>query len=552
MKGNILKTIVIFAFAMTMQANAQTPIFTSAKPEKVQLYFNGAEIQESTTVNLPQGTSEVVVMNVANYLDVNSVQIKSIPSVTVMSVQFTNQPIEGVDDEYIPESVRPVYDEIKSVEKELEKTKILKTSVQKSIMLLDENQKLSGESMNVAELSKLVTYYQNKRYELEVEVNKLAEKEGELTKKMEMLRFQMGSASSQNSKNVGKLVLQVMNESAGKVPFQFNYVTYNARWAPFYEIRIDKINTPLQLKYNANVVQNSGVDWNQVKLGLTSGYVNQHTQVPTVSPWFVGYENRAVLLEEMAVVADYAYDNREGVHKKAAFSKDMETGELSPNPAPIQLDDKSLSNLTVVSETQLNVVFDIDIPYTVLSNGKNHSVALKTLSIPAKYTYYVAPKYDTNAYLIGSVEDYGKYNLLSGQANIIFEGMYVGKTTINPSNTDEKLLLSLGKDKKVNIERKLVAERSGNKVFSSKKTQSFTYEISVRNQKNEMIEVEVEDQYPISTDASIKVTLLSSEGATVDKEKGTLKWKLQLAPNATQKIRFGYQIESDRDKEVEL
>ncbi len=354
----------------------------------------------------------------------------------------------------------------------------------------------------------------------------------------------MGTASSQNANNRGKLVLQVLNEAAGKVPFQLNYVSYQARWSPFYEIRSEKVNAPITLKYNADVSQNTGVDWNDVKLSLSSGYINQHTQAPTVNPWFISSRKDNIYLQNASIAATNARRER------AAFEKNIQTMELSDVEVAkeeIILEDKSLDDVVIVGETHFNVVFDIDLPYSILSNGKKHSVSLKNIEIPATYQYYVAPRYDTGAYLVGNIQDYGKYNLLPGEANLIFEGMYVGKTTISPERADEKLVLSLGRDKRISTQRKKIAQNTENKSFSSKKVQTFTYEISVQNNKKENISIELEDQIPISTEKEIKVTLTEANGAIFDKEKGTLKWNLTLKPNENQKVRFVYQIESDKD-----
>lgn len=533
-------------FALSFNGlQAQTPIFTNAKAEKVQIYFNGAEIQQTANVNLPKGTSEVVLMNVANHLDENSIQIKSTSKVTILSVQFTNQPIEGFDNEYLSESARPIRDSIQLVEKEIEKNNILKNATLKSVELLDKNQQLSGNNVNTTELSKLLDYYKSKRYELENQLTEINEQAQKLKKKLSSLKFRIGAVSSQNANNRGKLVLQVLSETAGKAPFQLNYVTYQARWSPFYEIRSEKVNAPITLKYNADVSQNTGVDWNNVKLSLSSGYVNQYTQAPIVNPWFISSQNDNIYLESATLRA--ATNAR---REKAAFEKNMQTMELAVVEAPAEiaiLEDKSLDDVVMIGETQFNVVFDIDLPYSILSNGKKHSVSLKNIEIPATYQYYAAPRYDAGAYLVGNIQDYGKYNLLPGEANLIFEGMYVGKTTINPEKANEKLALSLGRDKRISIQRKKTAQNSENKSFSSKKIQTFTYEISVQNNKKENISIELEDQIPISTEKEIKVTLTEAQGAIFDKEKGTLKWKLTLKPNENQKIRFIYQIESDKD-----
>lgn len=544
MKKYVFSGIIAVFILSFSKLKAQTPVFANAKAEKVQLYFNGAEIQQTANVNLPKGTSEVVVMNVANHLDENSVQIKSTAKVTILSVRFTNQSIEGFDNEYVSESVRPIRDSIQLVEKEIEKNRILKNATLKSVELLDKNQQLSGNNVNTAELSKLLEYYKSKRYELENQLTQINDQVQKLQKKLSSLKFRMGTASSQNANNRGKLVLQVLNEAAGKVPFQLNYVSYQACWSPFYEIRSEKVNVPITLKYNADVSQNTGVDWNDVKLSLSSGYINQHTQAPTVNPWFISSRKDNIYLQNVPMAATNARRER------AAFEKNIQTMELSDVEVAkeeIILEDKSLDDVVIVGETHFNVVFDIDLPYSILSNGKKHSVSLKNIEIPATYQYYVAPRYDTGAYLVGNIQDYGKYNLLPGEANLIFEGMYVGKTTISPERADEKLVLSLGRDKRISTQRKKITQNTENKSFSSKKVQTFTYEISVQNNKKESISIELEDQIPISTEKEIKVTLTEANGAIFDKEKGTLKWNLTLKPNENQKVRFVYQIESDKD-----
>ncbi|WP_172915266.1 DUF4139 domain-containing protein [Capnocytophaga canimorsus] len=523
---------------------AQAPIFSHVKTEKAQVYFNGAEIQQTAKATLPKGTSEVILLNVANALDENTVQIKSLPNVMVLSVRFSNEPIDGIENHYISEMNQPIYNEMVRTEKEIQENQMQKNAVVKSLELLDKNQTLSGQNMSVAELSKLLEYYQNKRFELEKQIKILSEKGETLQKKLNTLKFQLGTSKGQNNQNIGKLVLQVMNEKGGETPFEINYITHQARWTPFYEIRIDKINKPIALNYNANVTQFTGVDWKNIKIGLSSGYIDNQHQSPALSPWFISYKpSKRERLREL---------RNESTHmiSKAAYTKNLETGALSANSSPIPLEDRALNDLVVVNETLLNVNFDIDVPYTILSNGKNHSISLKKLEIPVDFTHYTAPKLDSNVYLLAKLENYGKYNLLAGQANVVFENNYVGKTYINPQETQQQLQLSLGKDKKIVAERKLIAEKSENKILSSKKLQSFTYEITLRNNKNENVTVDVEDQYPISSEKNIKVLLEATDGATNDVEKGILKWKIQLNPNETKKIRFSYQVESDKERNI--
>src|SRR5690606_10881475 len=190
------------------------------------------------------------------------------------------------------------------------------------------------------------------------------------------------------------------------------------------------------------------------------------------------------------------------------------------------IDKNSISNYTAVNENQLNVSFDIDIPYDSLSNGKLHSVALKELKLPAKYTYYSAPRVEKEAFLVAEIDDYSQYNLLPGEANIIFEGMYVGKTYINPNQTAESLKLTMGRDKRVSVKREKVTEKSGTKFLSSYKEQTFTFDITLKNDKKEAVELLLKDQYPLSTDKDITIELLESSKAQINPETGILTWEV--------------------------
>ena len=180
-----------------------------------------------------------------------------------------------------------------------------------------------------------------------------------------------------------------------------------------------------------------------------------------------------------------------------------------------------------------------------------HSVSLKEIKLPASYKYYAVPKAEKDAFLLAQIADYSKYNLLRGEANIIFEGMYVGKTFIEPSQTSDTLSLSMGRDKKVTIKREKVVDQSGTKFLSSKKEQTFTFDITIRNNKKEAIEMLLKDQYPLSSNKDIEVELLQSDNAKVNPETGILTWQLQMKPNETKKIRISYKVRYPKDEVIE-
>lgn len=526
-----MKKILFLCLLISSMAFAQKPVFTTAKAVAATVYFNGAELSQTATATLPAGSSEIVIKNVADYLNENTVRIGAPSGLTVLSVQFTRDYISEYEVDESSSALKKVRDSIALVQKELERTAIAKAQEMKIIELLDRNSQVAGQEsgLNVAELMKLVDYYKAKRLETANAINALAEKERKLNETIAKLNSRL-ETNTQKQENIskGKLVLQVMNEVAGSIPLTIDYLAQNAGWTPFYDLRADNIAQPINLVYKAQVVQQTGLDWKKVKLTLSSGMPNQNNMAPTLVPWFLQTYNPAAFAATgvantvmiRGIASEKKYDNAD-VSAEAYMVSNVGSGAV---------------------ENQLSVSFDIDIPYDILSNGKRHSVTLNEIKLPASYKHLAIPKLDKEAYLMAEITDYSKYNLLKGEANIIFEGMYAGKTYIDPLQTTDTLSLSMGRDKKISIERIKVIEKSGSKFLSSKKEQTFTYDIVVRNNKKETVQLTVKDQYPISTLENLEVELLESSGAEVNKESGILQWQMKLKPGETKKVRLSYKV----------
>ncbi|MFY7937961.1 MAG: DUF4139 domain-containing protein [Flavobacterium sp.] len=599
------KSILTICLLVSAIAFAQKPIFTSAKTKSATVYFSGAEITQSTSVNLPVGTSEIVIKNVADYLNENTIQIAAPKNVTVLSVQFSDNYISEYELDESNPAIKRVQDSILYIQKELKKIQIDKYSHQQTIELLDQNKEIRGANsgLNVAELIKLVEYYKSKRIELDNAVVLLAEKETKWNKTLTELNNKLEINTQKEEKiSEGKLILQVMNEVAGNVNLDISYITNSASWQPFYDLRAENITAAIDLAYKAKVTQSTGIDWKKVKLTLSSGNPNQNNVAPLLQAWFLRYGNYKVIENRPnANVTNTLQGQLAGVNITAATghpgAKDKVIirgiGSINANSDPlyvingfpstaeefrkisptsikdvrvikdeealseygnrgsngvIVVTTKNMNDYTTIEEQELNVSFDIDIPYDILSNGKAHSVSLKDIKIPATYKYYAAPKVEKEAFLLAELNDYAKYNLLPGEANIVFEGMYVGKTMINPNQTQDTLNLSMGRDKKISIKRERITDKSGTKFLSSYKEQTFTYDITVRNNKKEEINMLLKDQYPLSTDKEITVELLDKDGAKENEETGVLTWEIKLKPNETKKYRISYKVKYPKDK----
>lgn len=540
---------ILWLLLLPVSILAQKPLFTTAKTQGATVYFNGAELQHSAQLNLPVGNSEIVIKNVADYINESTLQIKAPKSVTVMSVQFTKNYISEYEIDESNPAIKKVRDSIEIVKKEIKKVQIQIYTHQQTIGLLDNNQQVGGANsgLNTAELMKMVEYYKAKRIELDNQIEVFKEKETKWNKTLANLnaRLQLNTAKEEKMSK-GKLVLQVLNEIAGTVTLNFSYITNSAGWKPMYDLRANSIKDPIQLLYKAQVWQSTGIDWKKIKMSLSSGNPNQSNEAPLQQAWFLRYRefregDKNTLYETPLNNFNYYRGN---LYTKLRGNKYIDTTEVSYGY-------ESIDDYVQISESQLNVTFDIDIPYDVLSNGKMHSVSLKEIQIPATYKFYSAPRLEKEAYLLAKIDNYGQYNLLPGEANIVFEEMNVGKTFINPEQTGDTLSLSMGRDKKISIKREKVVDKSGTKFLSSYKEQTFTYDITIRNNKKEEINLTLKDQHPLSSDKDITIELLEDSKASVNPETGFMTWDLKLAPNESKKIRISYKVRYPKDKIID-
>lgn len=532
-------SFLLFCSLLAAQVSfAQKTNSTKAELKDVTVFTNAAEMNHTASVQLPTGTSEIVFTHVANSIDENSIQVGTNGSVTVLSVRPALNYLETdvKTAQYI--EVEGNYKKATSTLKSLQNQKITEESLLK---LLEQNQKIGGDnsSTSVAELMKMTEYYKPKYLEVKNNITALEEKIEAQQAIVNKALIQFNEVKGQTSGTGGQLIMQVMTNQAGTQPFQISYMANNAGWNASYDLRANDTKSPLQIVYKANVLQQTGVDWNQVKLRLSTSNPTQGGIAPTLTPWLL-YFNNPNNIRIRGVASPQANMLMDEVVVTGAVAKEA------------KLSSKALGNYVQQTENQLSTTFDVDIPYTIASNGKQHSVSLKEYAQPANYEYFVAPRVQQDVFLVAELTDYEKLNLIPGQANVMFENMLVGKTYINPYTNNDTLKLSMGRDKMIAVKRERMNDLSQSKILGSSKRQSIVYEISIKNNKKSGVDLTVQDQFPISTDKTIEVTVDETSGASIDKETGIVTWNVNIAPGSTKKLKFGYTVKYPKDKQVTI
>lgn len=574
----------------------------------VTVYRAGAEMTHTASAFVKQGTFELTIEGISNQLDINSLQINCPASVTLLGVEFSTNYL--LPDEPSA-SMRVWEDSLTRLQKENDKISLSVNNTADLLEVLKSNRDIKGTQtgLSVSELIKLMEYYKTKSLELQNELASLGEKQKKLLKQIEKIKSQIAEEEKKNQKTGGLLHLQLSAATDAKADFTISYISQNAYWTPYYDIRVADVKSNAKIIYKSKIVQTTGIDWKKVKLSLSSSVPNQLGNAPVLKSWFLSYIDPYRVMERSLNAQNriQSFDEKEsalqevvvtGMAGSASGVKIRGYGSMNDkqiplyivNGVPMNADDfaklspnaikssqvlngesamaiygsragngaiiitlkTGLEDYVSVTDNELNISFDIDIPYDVPSNGKEQTATLREFPLEALYKYYAVPKLDKDAYLLAEVSEWEKLNLLPGNANIIFEGTYVGKTFIDPNATADTLNLTLGRDKRVVIKREKLTDFSSVKFLGSNKLQKLTYELTVKNNKKDVVKILLKDQFPLSTNKDIEVELLDDGGAAVNNDLGVLTWKIELAPGESKKIRFSYSVKYAKDKTVNL
>ncbi len=214
--------------------------------------------------------------------------------------------------------------------------------------------------------------------------------------------------------------------------------------------------------------------------------------------------------------------------------------------------DKTIPVQTVEVYQPTTVNFEIEEPYTIPSDGKTYTVDIKQESVPTFYKYFAAPKLEENAFLTAHVTNWQDLNLMDGEINLFFEGAFLGRSLLDTKSADDTLEISLGVDKSVVVQRKKIKEQSSRQFIGTNKTERRAFEIIVRNNKQQPIQLTVQDQFPISTNKEIDVTDKAAEGAELENETQILTWNLNLKPKEEKKLKMQYSVKYPKREVLQL
>ncbi len=527
---------------LPMQAQKQI----SAKLTDATVYLRGAALTHTASATLKSGSQEVIIDGLSPDIEINSLKVKAngvLISATEFSQDYLTPREQAAHIKKLQDSLDLYREQLKDVQNEL--------AVHKQLLKLvtdgtQNNMSQKDGTVTIADINANMELYRTKATELQKSIDKDNKKIEKLKETVNRLNNQINQDKTENSQLNGMLRLSVSVPENTTTTFTITYFTNQAQWVPCYDINIPSMDKSITLQAKAKVRQLTGLDWNNVKLTLSNATPNRSTVAPVFNTWFLRFQRSQTIVDGMKLRSPSTSNS---VSYAVAEESDASMGYLASQKtaAPILM-----NNFVEVEDQDIQVSFAIAVPYDIPGNGKEKLIDLKSYDVKADFKYYSVPKLSDETYLVATLSDYEKYNLLPGEATVTFNNTFVGRTRLRPNDTESQITLTLTTEPRMTVKREKQKDFCSTKHVGNSTTVTQSYLITVKNNLNRAAKLTLKEQYPISNDKDIEVKDVTiTPKATYDKSDiGVVTWDVELQPGETRTFTVTYSVKHPSDRTI--
>ncbi|HXB39611.1 MAG TPA: DUF4139 domain-containing protein [Bacteroidia bacterium] len=524
--------------------------------ESVVVYLDGSEITQSKSVILEAGRNTLVFTGISSRLLSKSVQINAGLDVSILSISdkinYMNMAVETP-------KIKQLKDSLVMLDDIIDQFNYEKEAYDTEKEMLIQNQALGGKekAVAIAELKLAADFYRSRIKEINGELFKLNKKIEHNNEILNRVNNELTELNAKVNPPMAEITVLLSANAKLTTKIELKYLVGGTGWAPSYDLIAEDVNKPIELKYRAKVYNNTNVDWDNVKIKLSTTNPSLSAAKPQLAPWLLNFEN------------EYTVNNyQNGVYQQQQVYNNVDNnnndkGLVRGNrnePATVTIDgkvtdiSKTTKALPVVYEdiqvSDLSAEFDIKNAYTIPADAKPYIVEVTNYTLPASFEHYSIPKTEKEAFLLARIGGWEQLDLVEGPANVYFGGSYVGQSYIYTRSLDDTLDLSFGRDKKVMVSRTRTKEFNSKTFSGNNKKEMQSFEIVIKNNRKSPITIDVEDQLPVSQNSEIVVESIELSKAKKDDASGKLLWTYTIAPGEQQKIILSYSIKYPKNKYV--
>ena len=560
-----IKLLLSLSF-LTSVLFANDKVTVKSTLHTVTVYTQGAQLQHKANYTIKAGLSEIIVEGISPQISAGTIQVKATGAVVILdskyefyypqpNVQLTAgelPPKVRLGIKNLEDSLRLINFELRDITDEIE---VLVAA--RKIIISNGAVKGQGKVNDSIQLLKsTVDYYTTKVSELNKKISALDRqkvKKTDLISDLDGRLNDLRNYAEQNNptpeiKGIPRIVITLMAKEAASGRIDLSYLASNAGWTPIYDIRSEAASGKISLTYKAQVRQQTGLDWDDVKLSISTNNPYANKTKPELSPWYIDYQEYRKKLEEKAKLRSDAWSNDAPAQNSAA----MNMGFMYSSSGVAEVEALGAEQFTTIVQQLVSAEFKIDLNYSIASDNQVRMVLVKQADLNTSFRYYAVPKLDPGVYLVAQMTKLDELQLVPAKANIFFDGTYIGETYIDPTTMDDTLNLSMGKDPNIVVKRTLLKNQSKERIIQDKKERSFAYNIEVRNLKSSEVELIIQDQIPLTTNPEITIEKSNLGKGKLDEKTGLIEWQLKLKAKDNQTFDYDFKVRHPKDKIVQI
>ncbi|NJN42704.1 MAG: mucoidy inhibitor MuiA family protein [Flammeovirgaceae bacterium] len=382
-----------------------------SKISNVTVFLNRAQVTREGRVRIEAGQNHLLLKGLPSKIDPQSIQVSGKGNYILLGVNHRHN---YLDDMTAPKPLKVLKDSIEILNRSLSLDQSQKEILNREEQLLLANQKFGGtnQSISVSEMKAMADFYRSRLMEITTSRMKVDENMKQKQLRIAKLQQQSFELSNVMNRNTSEIGITLSSQAAASIDLIITYVVPDAGWQPVYDLRAKDTRSPISLSYKANVYQNTGEEWKDVKLSLSTANPNLSGLKPELATWFLDF------YAPVAIQYKKQKPMPSAVRGESMAAADISEEEIAP---------ETIADYLETVQTTLNTEFRISLPYTVESSSKPTSVDISNSEIKANYKYAATPKMESDAFLMAYATQWEDLNLLPGLANIFLREPMLGK-----------------------------------------------------------------------------------------------------------------------------
>ena len=521
------------------------------------VYANRATLTRRAVIDIPAGEHTVIFKNMTPSMMTDSLRAEGEANGNIIMGALTHKMETSIDlvaprEKELNDQILKLMDQIKVLEAEKAaistKQDFINSLGEQAVMR--ENENIAEMQLNTESWAAAANTIHSQTSENLKAALALDNQIRDLNEQIQKLRTDMNQLRTGN-KTTYTVSLPIEADRASKLTVDLSYQIPNATWQPLYDARLNTATEELELIQYGAVRQNTGEDWSDVKLTLSTAQPQRGATLPPLNAMWVSLR-----------------DNK--LRQSRSFAKMARNEMLSAAPQAASLaeadyelaDDGMALNKEIVMQTAeiktggFVSEYIIPGPSTVKADGSESKLKIGTFETENTLQVQVKPQLNDKAYLVSRAKLKGETPILPGQVNLFRDGAFVGKMSIPLLRPDEEQDIGFGIDDQVSVKHSVMKdERSSAGVIVKDTEIERHYVTEIKNLHSQPINLVVLQTVPVTTDEEIKVEILPKqtlEGYDNDFEdvKGLLRWNFQMEPKSDKRVGLGWKVSWPKDKNI--